>query len=255
VNDLSSPYTWPHSVKIEGQCVPDSPFLLPSKIVQRVVNAPVQRIRLTELSEEPDKSKSDRLRRARVLTSGGRILAAELLSLLGAVDSIIGKSVDRAPLWPDGFTGSITHTNNLIGVAVCRSSEFQSVGIDIEEIVSAETAKQICSICLSHEEYALVQGSNVDYRVLVTICFSAKEALYKCVYPLTRIFFDFKDVRIICLDMERQLIRIQLLEKQSLEFPSGRTLDGRFSLHAAHVFTSFEIPQRMVIPNKVDDLP
>jgi enterobactin synthetase component D len=158
------------------------------------------------------------------------------------------------PLWPDGFNGSITHTNKLIGVVVCRSSEFQSIGIDIEEIFSVETAAQICSICLSQEEYALVQRSKVDCTALVTICFSAKEALYKCIYPITRTFFDFKEVKIICLDIERQLIRIQLLEELSLEFPSGRTLDGR-SLHAAHVFTSFEIPQRMVRPNKVDALP
>jgi hypothetical protein len=92
------PITWPHSFKIAGQCVPDSPFLLPSKIVQRVINAPAQRIRMTEPSQESDKSKSDRLSRARVLTLGRRTLAAELLSLLGAVDFIIGKSLDHAAM-------------------------------------------------------------------------------------------------------------------------------------------------------------
>ncbi len=73
--------------------------------------------------------------RMRELESG-RIYAKRALSLLGINNVELPVGPDRAPVWPRGILGSLTHVRDVRGghcaAAVGRSTDFRAIGIDVE---------------------------------------------------------------------------------------------------------------------------
>jgi 4'-phosphopantetheinyl transferase EntD len=73
--------------------------------------------------------------RMRELESG-RTYAKRSLSLLGIDNVELPVGTDRAPVWPNGVVGSLTHVRSRRGgycaVAVGRSTDFRAIGIDVE---------------------------------------------------------------------------------------------------------------------------
>jgi 4'-phosphopantetheinyl transferase EntD len=73
--------------------------------------------------------------RMRELQSG-RVYAKAALSMLGVNDAELPIGPDRAPQWPNGFVGSITHVRDggggHIAAAVGRACDIHSIGIDVE---------------------------------------------------------------------------------------------------------------------------
>ena len=68
-----------------------------------------------------------------------------------------------------------------------------------------------------------------------TLIFSAKEAVYKCVYPATRARLAFADVEIV-VDLHSGDLVATLPARLP---PEWRRLTGRFAFCKAHVATSF----------------
>ncbi|MDH4281639.1 MAG: hypothetical protein OEV36_03210, partial [Myxococcales bacterium] len=65
--------------------------------------------------------------------TAGRLCSRIALNRLGvAVATPIPRGEDRAPIWPKGFVGSITHTDSWCAAAVARAEDFRSIGIDLE---------------------------------------------------------------------------------------------------------------------------
>src|SRR5258707_403796 len=62
----------------------------------------------------------------------GRMLARRALRAIGGPEIALISGTDRAPRWPDGFVGSITHTASRAAAAVARLEDFAGIGIDIE---------------------------------------------------------------------------------------------------------------------------
>jgi 4'-phosphopantetheinyl transferase EntD len=66
----------------------------------------------------------------------GRTYARRALSQLGINNVELPVGPDRAPLWPIGIVGSLTHVRGRqeghCAVAVGRSSSFRAIGIDVE---------------------------------------------------------------------------------------------------------------------------
>ena len=50
---------------------------------------------------------------------------------------------DRAPQWPHGIVGSITHGAGWAGVVVARQSEWRGLGLDIERVLVCERADRL----------------------------------------------------------------------------------------------------------------
>ncbi len=118
-----------------------------------------------------------------------RHLARLALTELEVPHAPILNNDDRSPRWPDGVFGSLTHTDTWCGVAVARREGLVSgLGIDMERLgsVSPAVAQRILS------ERELGDGSGVDAAVR----FSAKEALYKAIYPFVRRYVGFAEVEI-----------------------------------------------------------
>lgn len=71
------------------------------------------------------------IRRRQIEFFSGRLLAKRALGELGSFHTDVGIGAHREPLWPSGFAGSISHSQNIIGVLMVRNTNLL-VGIDIE---------------------------------------------------------------------------------------------------------------------------
>src|SRR5207249_10625362 len=68
-------------------------------------------------------TRDERFRLRQSIFDMGRACAAELLAELGARETSVAMAADRSPVWPQGYVGSITHTDDLLGVAVARRTD------------------------------------------------------------------------------------------------------------------------------------
>ena len=99
----------------------------------------------------------------------------------------------RAPRWPEGVVGSMTHCDGYHAAAVARSAVLAAVGVDAEanEPLPAEVRELVT---LDEERASLrrLSGSRPDVA-WDRLVFSAKESVYKAWFPLTRRWLDFGD--------------------------------------------------------------
>lgn len=212
----------------------DGYFLLSDSIRQRVA-------RVDEQMTHGDSNELRQLKQLR-LHRRGRQLAEGLLLDLGALDVFVGVAADRSPQWPSGYVGSITHTSQWVGVAVAPAHVVRSIGVDIEAILEPHVAAEIARACVSSAEALLGEEAGLTPELLVSICFSAKEALFKCLYPIVLEQFEFHDVDLVGVDTAMERMRFRLARDLSAEFRAGYTIDGRFRLVDRHVLTSVELP-------------
>lgn len=123
-----------------------------------------------------------------------RHLARLALSELGIDRVPILNHADRSPRWPNGVLGSISHTDGWCGVALTRTgAELVGVGIDAERIhrMSDGVAERV----LTQRELAITLAS-ADVTAAAVLRFSAKEAVYKAIFPTVRRFVGFLEVEI-----------------------------------------------------------
>ena len=127
--------------------------------------------------------------------STGRYCASKALEKLGIQDAIIPIGEDRAPIWPEGIVGSISHCDSLTGAIVAKSSDHISLGLDIEEI--GRVTPDLWDLVFTENEKNYLFGlSDENKHVQSTAIFSIKEAFYKFQYPITKTFLDFLDVQV-----------------------------------------------------------
>ena len=170
----------------------------------------------------------------------GRQLAAQLLAALDAPVTEVGVAADRSPLWPEGYVGSISHSRRLVGVAVARRRDVRAVGIDIEANAEVRAVEAIESVCMRPEERDFDAGA-LTRAEFATLLFSAKEAFYKCMQPLTRVEFDFPDVTLTRIDPAAQRLELRLLRAATAEFGPGHLFQCGYRRAQGHVYTALEI--------------
>lgn len=113
--------------------------------------------------------------------AAGRRAARMALAALGLPKTEIPVGPHRAPVWPEGVAGSITHDRGLALAAVIRKPG--GLGIDLTEAapLPGGTRRTI----LPHAEEAGL--SDLEARA----GFAAKESLFKALFPRMKTFFDF----------------------------------------------------------------
>ena len=178
-------------------------------------------------------------RRAEFLA--GRWAARTALSALG-IEATPARNEDGTPAWPADVVGSITHGAERAQCAVARTSQLRSIGIDVERLMaesaSVELRARICSVA---ERALLAASIAAPEHHLVTFAFSAKESLYKCLYPLVGRFMDFGAARVQGVEARVDGARIvgeltlELSVDWSEELRRGRRLQARFAASERHV--------------------
>lgn len=125
----------------------------------------------------------------------GRKLAHAVLRELGVAAPEVLNGPDRAPIWPEGFSGSISHCDRCAVVAVMRA-ERGTVGVDVEH--RAELARELWKTVFLPSEIEMLESRfDVSRRSrMALVLFSAKEAAYKAQYPRTGAFMGFHELRV-----------------------------------------------------------
>lgn len=130
--------------------------------------------------------------------TAGRIAAREALRLIGGPDVAIEIGTAGEPLWPARFVGSLSHTQTHAAVLVASSSEYLSVGIDLDDERVLDDAAASDLMTPEEVQKVLRAGIAADIPAAQRFVFSAKEAVFKCQYPLTDdANLDFLDIELI----------------------------------------------------------
>ena len=119
--------------------------------------------------------------------AGGRRAARAAMAQLGLPACAIPARPDRAPHWPEGVLGSISHAGPVCLAVVGRRADWEMIGIDLEpdRPMAAELVPEIAA----PDELAAL--APLPRTLAATRIFSAKEAAYKAQYPVTRALFGF----------------------------------------------------------------
>jgi 4'-phosphopantetheinyl transferase EntD len=127
--------------------------------------------------------------------AAGRLCAHRVLAEFGIFDFAIRMAPDRAPVWPETMVGSIAHTLGFCAAVAAERRCFSSLGLDVEAAgaLSRELWDRICVPA----ELAWLDSLPVESQgSAATLVFSAKEAFYKCQYPVTGERLNFSDLSV-----------------------------------------------------------
>ena len=131
----------------------------------------------------------------------GRRCAQVALSELNPTfsDIEINMGSSGAPLWPDGYLGSISH---ILGQAIAIAApkkEIKTLGIDIEKIISQPKAKEI-KVYVMPDDFSVMKKEGLTETESVTIAFSVKESAFKALYGTKDQIFEFEDIQFTAFD-------------------------------------------------------
>ena len=123
-------------------------------------------------------------------SGAARIVARQLLAQLGYPNVAVPRGTSGEPIWPAGVTGSLAHDDRVAVAAVGRLRDVRAVGVDVEPAVPLPT--EVLELIATPQELRKI----VDDPLRGKLLFAAKEAVYKAVYPLDRIFLEFRDIEV-----------------------------------------------------------
>ena len=146
-----------------------------------------------------------------------------------------------SPLWPESLVGSITHTQGFASAAVAPRTDCAGLGIDSEWTEGAEIAEETLDLILVPEERKLDRCSLTQTQ-FHWLMFSAKESLYKCLFPLEGSSLTFKDFRLEGLDLRTREFSARLTRELSSNIPASWRGRGQFEFSRGCVHTGIELP-------------
>ena len=123
----------------------------------------------------------------------GRVCARAALDQLGAGVDAVAVGEGRAPVWPAGVVGAITHCTGFRAAAVAWASQVRSLGIDAEP--HDPLPDGVLDAVSDAGERAVLAGlpAGVCWD---KVLFSAKESVYKAWFPLARCWLGFSDAEL-----------------------------------------------------------
>lgn len=131
---------------------------------------------------------------------------------------------ERAPIWPEGISGSISHSNAHAWVALVDDS-FGTIGIDGEH--RDELKRDLWRMTMLDEEVAFLDALEETIRGRRALAlFSAKEALYKAQYPRSREYMGFSALRV---EIDEDGALRCIFQRDVGPFPEGFVAHGRWT--------------------------
>lgn len=155
--------------------------------------------------------------------AAGRLAAHRAQRSLGLNAGPIAMAPDRAPIWPEGLKGSISHGGGVCAAVVTADPAIRSLGLDIEPD-QALPADILDTVLVPGERAWLSAQANAGHLARAIFCI--KEAVYKAQYPLSRQIFGFDAIEVKA-DLAAGSFQAGFLQSHS-PFRSGDRLEGRF---------------------------
>lgn len=176
---------------------------------------------------KPDAYDSWRTKRKETYLAGRLAVRHAQASLNLPIVSIL-KAADGSPNWPVDYLGSISHTDHqAVAVLLLNSHQgVKGIGLDIEDTdkVSLLEDDNIIGTALEFQ----ILSPMVEAKSLARLTlFSLKESVYKALYPLVGVFFDFLDVALI--DIKEEVLYFCVLRDLSDAVQKGFIVRSCFS--------------------------
>lgn len=172
--------------------------------------------------------------------AAGRELARTALAQAGGpADFELLRDEQGAPVWPEGWAGSLTHSGGVAAVVLARvGPHVQALGCDVErsEPLRHELWRLVCT---PGDEQMLQQWPEAEREGWGKVLFSAKEATYKAQYALSGQVFGFQG-----LDIELDSKTGSFLARFNLDAPPfsrGSVCSGRFARDQDLIVTGLQI--------------
>jgi len=149
------------------------------------------------LFPEEERLLSQAVLKRRVEFTTVRHCARIALARLGIPAAPILPGEMGAPQWPDGVVGSMTHCAGYRAAVVGLNTDLVTVGVDAEphEALPPDVLGTI-SLPEERERLAQLAAARPDVH-WDRLLFSAKEAVYKSWFPLTRRWLDFEEANVV----------------------------------------------------------
>lgn len=163
--------------------------------------------------------------KVRRASGAARIVARQLLQQFGHPPCALPKGAAGAPVWPAGIIGSMAHDSRIAVAAVGMRADVGALGVDIEP--AEPLPSELLDLVATPQEQLKLAHDAYRGRLL----FVAKEAVYKAVYPLDRMFLEHHDVE------------INLAERKAV-VRNARMVELRFSTSAHHLVALAFLPAR-----------
>ena len=158
----------------------------------------------------------------------GRYCAGIGLKILGSDSIEVKTSVDRSPVWPENYTGSISHSQGLAMAVTGEKERYRSIGVDIEKIVSKARAERLSRAVLTDRDIKLRSALALPHHWFFTLVFSAKESLYKLLYPELKRYMEFESACLSGLSTEQKTFTLTLTDSLSTEWQAGTSFTGDY---------------------------
>ncbi|MCX8509150.1 MAG: 4'-phosphopantetheinyl transferase superfamily protein, partial [Rhodobacteraceae bacterium] len=136
----------------------------------------------------------------------GRHCARHALRSLGVPATIPLIGPDRAPVWPEGIVGSISHSANHAIAVVASRQTCRGLGIDVEILTGTDDLAALSPHVATRAEMRLLRATYGPAESFALL-FSGKEAIYKAIFPQIRRFVDFHEIICVGLAGDRLLFR------------------------------------------------
>ena len=129
--------------------------------------------------------------------AAGRLLAHYLLKRHFGNDEMVRRGKMGAPQWPAGIVGSISHSNGQVAVALSTSSQYKSLGIDMEFYWPGRKMPRPSYFIQNDGEVKLMKArARVDTEVALLLIWCAKEAAIKSAFPLTGLIYSRTNIKL-----------------------------------------------------------
>jgi 4'-phosphopantetheinyl transferase EntD len=159
----------------------------------------------------------------------GRACARAALAELGAAPEPIPVAATRAPVWPAGFVGSITHCRGLVAAVAARTERIVALGLDAEPVGPLPDG--------THHLILHPLDRRGPDGALDKVVFSAKESIFKTLFPLTGVWLDFRDV-VVELDEGRGHFHATPAPDATAHAPRLEDLRGAYAVADGFVITA-----------------
>lgn len=166
--------------------------------------------------------------------TAGRSAARQAMQALGLPPQPVFTAPDRAPIWPAGLVGSISHCADCCVAVLAHARDYAAIGVDIEDD-SPLPDDLVAEVCTPSERARMAQPQASAKRI-----FCAKEAAYKAQYPLTKTLFGFERFEVQFSTRHAFEARFTQATKG---FRRGDYLPGRIASVTGHLVTGVAIGQ------------
>lgn len=159
----------------------------------------------------------------------GRICARNAMLQIGACNDFqVGIDCNRAPIWPQGLLGSITHSSGFAQSIVAYQKHFDGLGLDSEWLDTRKDIYRLKNQFSNHREQQILSAIGMPLAQKYYLLFSAKESIYKALYPSVKSFFSFEAFELFEFDQAVD-------HRGTMRFIQSKHLDNLCGNHLSEV--------------------